>query len=1078
MLRLKWFLLSRYSVAVIASLLTVLLRFLLAPLLRENAPLLVFILPVLFSAWYGGAKSGLLSTTICTFLGTYFFVSPQFSLSIFSVANLTRISIYVIEGVCISGLSGALRNARNRAEQIAARLKESEEQYRLLVEGVRDYAIFGLDPQGRITSWNSGAELMKGYTSAEALGRHFSLFYMESDLAEGKPDRTLQTAITEGHVEDSGWRKRKDGSLFWADMVLTALKDERGRLYGFSKVVRDMTQQKRSEEALQESYGLLHTVIEGTRDAVFVKDEQGRYKLVNPATLRIFSRPREEVLGKDDAQLLPLEVATFLRRIDRTVLETGVSQTFEEEIPQADGIHAFLTTKDPYRDAQGNITGVIGIARDITDRKRAEATQRQLLKDLSDVKFALDQAAILVTTDAHGVITDVNDKFCEISKFSRAELVGQTHRLINSGYHSREFFRNLWSSITHGEVWHGEIKNRAKDGTYYWVDTTIVPFLDKSGKPWQYLAIRFDITDRKLVEEALAHEKAISDFERRRLQSVLDILPVGVFIADADGRITHMNPAVRMIWGEVAPSSESATNYHEYKGWWSGTQQPLAGHDWALARTLREGQTFLDEEIDIATFDGQCKTILNSAIPIRNELGDIISAVAVNVDITQLKQAEASLRRSTQRLETLQQIDRAILQVTSPKEIAEAALLRLNEAISYQQAMVALFNFETNEAYILAGQIDSKPAGTVLPIAMLSSIEGLRYRESVRYIEDLGTVLQRPPLLEQQFVCGTRSVVIVALLVENELIGDLYLLANQPAAFDLESRDIAQEVANQLAIVIQQAQLREELQRYAERLEQRVAERTAQLEETNQELEAFTYSVSHDLRAPLRTIQGFAKALLEDCGEQLDDFCRSYIDSIIEDSMQMNGLISDLLNYSRLTRTQVNLQPTALEEAVQEALSQLTAQIQERQAQIRVAPALPQVIAHRSTLVQTIANLIGNAIKFTAPDIQPQIDLFATPARQDHQDWIRLWIVDNGIGIAPEHQERIFRVFERLHGAESYPGTGIGLAIVRKGLERMGGHVGVESQPGQGSRFWIALPGAVLPLNNSTHDTNSTNTSN
>ncbi|GAB4201685.1 MAG: hypothetical protein Fur006_54410 [Coleofasciculaceae cyanobacterium] len=1075
MVRAKQVVLSGYSVAVIASLLTLLLRFLLMPILNDDAPLLLFILPVLFSAWYGGFRPGLLATLLCGVLGTYFFVTPKFSLSAIDLANGTRIAIFIIEGACISGLNEALRRAKNRIEQVALKLKDSEEQYRLLVEGVKDYAIIGLDPQGRITSWNSGAELIKGYTAAEALGRHFSLFYTEPALAEGRPDRNLRLAATEGRVEDKGWRKRKDGTLFWADVLITALRDENGQLRGFSKVIRDITQQKHSEDALQESYGLLQTVIEGTADAIFVKDRQGRYKLANSATARIFGKPKEEILGKDDTEFLPLEVAAAIQQLDRAVIETGVSRTFEEEIPQADGIHAFLTTKDPYRDARGNIVGAIGIARDITERKQAEATQRQLLKDLSDVKFALDRAAILVTTDARGVITDVNDKFCEISKFSRAELIGQTHRLINSGYHPKEFFRHLWSTITRGEVWHGEIKNRAKDGTCYWVDTTIIPFLDESGKPFQYLAIRFDITDRKQAEEALAREKTISDLERRRLRSVLDILPVGVFIANANGRIIDMNPAARTIWGEAASRPETIGAYQNYKGWWSGTQQRLASDEWALARTLREGRTFLNEEIDIETFDGQRKTILNSAVPIRNEVGEVISAVAVNVDITEHKQAEAALRRSAQRLETLQQIDRAILQVTSPEEIAKAALLRLSQAIAYQQAMVVLFNFEANEAYVLAGQVDSQPAGSVFPIETLASPSGLRYREAVRYIEDLGTMLQRPPLLEQEFARGTRSVAIVALMVENELIGDLYLLADRPCAFDLERREIAQEVANQLAIVIQQAQLRQQLQRYAEELEQRVAERTAQLEETNQELEAFTYSVSHDLRAPLRTIQGFAQALLEDCGEQLEDFCRSYIDSIIDDAVQMNSLISDLLNYSRLTRTQINLQPIGLDEVVEEALKQLTAQIQEKQAQIKIAAPLPQVMAHRSILIQIVTNLISNAIKFVEPNTQPQIDIFSEEHYQNNQRWTRLWIVDNGIGIAPEHQERIFRVFERLHGAETYPGTGIGLAIVRKGLERMGGQVGVESQLGQESRFWIALPSAVFPLNGSTHDPNSAN---
>jgi signal transduction histidine kinase len=212
-------------------------------------------------------------------------------------------------------------------------------------------------------------------------------------------------------------------------------------------------------------------------------------------------------------------------------------------------------------------------------------------------------------------------------------------------------------------------------------------------------------------------------------------------------------------------------------------------------------------------------------------------------------------------------------------------------------------------------------------------------------------------------------------------------------------------------------------------------------------------------------MQGFAQALLEDYNDQLDDLGKSYIQSIIEDSMQMDGLISDLLSYSRLTRQQIDLQSTDLNAVVQDALRQLETQIKEKQAQITVAASMPQVLAHRSTLLQAVVNLIGNAVKFVQPNTIPKINIYTEIERHNQQDWVKLWLVDNGIGIAPEHQERIFRIFERLHGAERYPGTGIGLAIVRKGVERMGGQVGVESQLGQGSRFWIALPNAVLHNN-------------
>jgi signal transduction histidine kinase/ABC-type uncharacterized transport system substrate-binding protein len=245
-----------------------------------------------------------------------------------------------------------------------------------------------------------------------------------------------------------------------------------------------------------------------------------------------------------------------------------------------------------------------------------------------------------------------------------------------------------------------------------------------------------------------------------------------------------------------------------------------------------------------------------------------------------------------------------------------------------------------------------------------------------------------------------------------------------------------------------------ELKKYRDHLEELVEERTKKLQEVNTELEAFAYSVSHDLRAPLRAIQGFSQALLEDYASDLDAQGKDYARRMDDSAQRMETLIQDLLEYSRLSRSEIKPTPVDLTSVIEKVLIGLEAEIKDKDAHIRVDKPLPAVLGHSATLEQIVENLITNAIKFVSPGVQPHVHLWA----EQHDKAVRLWVEDNGIGIAPEHHERIFRIFERLHGIERYPGTGIGLATVKKGLEKMGGKVGVESAPGRGSRFWIELP--------------------
>jgi signal transduction histidine kinase len=247
---------------------------------------------------------------------------------------------------------------------------------------------------------------------------------------------------------------------------------------------------------------------------------------------------------------------------------------------------------------------------------------------------------------------------------------------------------------------------------------------------------------------------------------------------------------------------------------------------------------------------------------------------------------------------------------------------------------------------------------------------------------------------------------------------------------------------------------REALLRANRDLERGIEERTTALRETITQMEEFSYSVSHDLRGPVRAMQGFAKAVLEDYAERLDECGRNYLQRIVNASERMDRLIKDVLTYSRVARREIELRPVALDRLLREVIQQVP-ETQSR-PEIILKGQLLAVHAHEPSLSQAISNLLLNAVKFVAPGVTPRIELWTEPRDGN----VRLWIKDNGIGIKPEHQPRLFGMFVRLHQESSYEGTGVGLAIVRKVLERMGGKAGLISDGVHGSSFWIELPAA------------------
>ncbi|WP_066426956.1 PAS domain S-box protein [Anabaena sp. 4-3] len=511
---------------------------------------------------------------------------------------------------------------RKRVEQ---ELRYSENRVRDILNSL--FTFVGIiNTDGILLEANRAPLEIANLRADDVINKPFSETYWWSYSSEVQTQ--LQQAIiqaAQGHnVRYDALIRGAGEELITIDLSLNPIFDVTGKVNYLVASGIDITERKQAEQILQKQL----TAIEASIDGIaIVKDD--KFIFLNKSHVQLFGYDHaQELIGKSWRELYTSEeIARLARDVFPILLQEGHwrgeataqrrdGTTFHEEV-------SLTLTQD------GEL---ICVCRDITESRQAQKQLQKLVIELSNFKHALDQAAIVAITDPEGTITYANDNLCKISQYSRAELIGKTHSIINSGYHSKEYFHHLWSTITKGEVWRGEIKNRAKDGSYYWVDTTIVPFLKHNGKPWQYLAIHNDITNRKQAESDLQESE-------EKFRQLAENIHQVFWITDTEQlQMLYISPAYEEIWGRTCASL--------YKNPKSFMEAIYADDRQQCAMAMQNKKQGFDIEYRIVRPDGSMRWIRDQAFPLKDETGKVYRVIGIAEDITKSKVAAVALERS------------------------------------------------------------------------------------------------------------------------------------------------------------------------------------------------------------------------------------------------------------------------------------------------------------------------------------------------------------------------------------------------------------------------------------------------
>jgi len=742
------------------------------------------------------------------------------------------------------------------------------------------------------------------------------------------------------------------------------------------------------------------------------------------------------------------------------------------------------------------------------DRQRAHKEQA-LRESEARYRTLYESAPVAyVSTAPDGEIRMVNERATDLLGAQKEELIGRSmpHLCMHASEGADEdpasrLKRHLRDG---GPLRDDEIQLCRADGEHVWVSLTMRS-IESPNHGEERLVMMIDVSDRKRMETALReardeleerveertaelrqtnkrlHEQAerlstLRDIDQAILaaESPTEIATVAVrrarqVVPSERVSVSVINRDTKQV--QVLTAEQELTSDPEHDALESGTTIPF--DDFFLPNAVEAGEATLIPDLEDIPLSGTAETIRQKGIrsvlflPMTVEdtlLGalkmgrsrpdaftkankrvgqELANHLAIALRQSQLLEA---VQEKREQLATLRDIDQAILAAESPQEIAAEAIQRARKVVPYESATVTVIDWSDETAQVLAAQNNVLDAPTTLPLDEVYLSDDLRAGHTeVISPQDYAPVPEAEARIREM---GLRSILCLPMVADDEVIGVLHIGRTEPDAFTESDWQVGRELADHMAIALRQSQLLEAVQKQREQLEERVQERTA-------ELESFTYSVSHDLRTPLRAIDGYTRILKEEHADQLDEEGQRLLNTIYESTQTMGTLIDDLLTLSRLGRREMHRVPIDVCALAQEAFEELERANPETTTDLTfTCPSLPNAHADRSMIRQVLINLLSNALKFTREEASPHIEVGA----EDRGDEVVYFVRDNGVGFNMEYADKLFGVFERLHDEDAFEGTGVGLALVERIIRRHDGDVWGRGTEGEGATIYFTLP--------------------